>query len=551
MYKKINIGILIDSTSMPVWIERMVHKLNETNYAEVKLFIILDQNQIRSDLSKLTDLFKKLFFLIFSHLEKRIFKVTHNPFKKTDLKFFTNIPNLKIALNPDKIKQSNGKNSDKIEDYNLDLIINLCSNKSEFTIPKVPQYGMWEIIYSDHSRFISTPAGFWEVLKSEPQTGIMLNIKCEGNNETYNLYSSFSLTDPHSVSRNAANLYWKASIIVPRKIKELYDCGKDSFFEKLFLENQHPQIYSNKIYNIPSNFQMSLLIIIFLYKYVKNKLSDLLYNEQWELHYLINFENKLANNLNDLSKIIPPKDRFWADPDFVKKDGKYYLFFEEYIYKNKKAHISYIELEKNGQYSNSKIVIENKYHMSFPYLFNINENLYMIPETSENKTIELYKCLHFPDKWKLEKTLMENIIAVDTNLFYYNNKWWLFTNIKEIEGVSIYDELFLFYTDNFKSGHWVPHPMNPIISDVKSARPAGHIFIYNNNIYRPSQNCSKRYGYGLKLNEIVKLNENEYAETEILNIEPSWGKRYLGTHTLNYKNEFTIIDVLKKRRKIF
>ena len=175
----------------------------------------------------------------------------------------------------------------------------------------------------------------------------------------------------------------------------------------------------------------------------------------------------------------------------------------------------------------------------------------MIPETLENKTIELYKCTEFPYKWELEKVLMNNISAVDSNLFFYQNKWWLFTNIKECEGASIYDELFLFYADDFKSSEWIPHPHNPIISDVKSARPAGHIFKYNNNIYRPSQNCSKLYGHGMKINHIITINENEYKENIISDIEPNWGKGYIGTHTLNYKDDFIVVDVLQRRRRYF
>ena len=144
---------------------------------------------------------------------------------------------------------------------------------------------------------------------------------------------------------------------------------------------------------------------------------------------------------------------------------------------------------------------------------------------------------------------MENIDAVDTTLFYHNDKWWLFTNIIENQGSSNLDELFLFFSDDFITNSWVPHPRNPIISDVKKARSAGNIFVKNGRIIRPSQNSSLRYGYGIKLNEIKILNENEYEEIEIDSIEPNWDSKILGTHTINNSGNLSIIDGILKRRK--
>ena len=50
---------------------------------------------------------------------------------------------------------------------------------------------------------------------------------------------------------------------------------------------------------------------------------------------------------NSTYKIIPPKDRFWADPHVLFKDNKYYIFIEEYIFNKKKGHISVIQINKN------------------------------------------------------------------------------------------------------------------------------------------------------------------------------------------------------------
>ena len=90
----------------------------------------------------------------------------------------------------------------------------------------------------------------------------------------------------------------------------------------------------------------------------------------------------------------------------------------------------------------------------------------MIPETAKNNTIELYKCTEFPDKWEFVKTLKHNVYAVDTTILKKDNKYWMFCNIKEKNGASSFDELYLFYSESLISDRWIPHPQTPIVSDV-------------------------------------------------------------------------------------
>ena len=203
-------------------------------------------------------------------------------------------------------------------------------------------------------------------------------------------------------------------------------------------------------------------------------------------------------------------------------------------------------------------VIDKPYHLSYPFVFCHDNEYYMIPETASNRTIDLYKCVEFPGKWEFKKTLMNNVCAVDTTIFNEDGIWWLFVNIRENEGASSSDELFLFYSSDLFANYWMPHPRNPIVSDIKSARPAGKIFSYNGNIYRPSQNNIYRsgyggygYGYGIKINQIITLTKFEYKEICVSSIEPLWDKKIVAAHTLNSIQGLTIIDGLCKRAKYF
>jgi hypothetical protein len=233
----------------------------------------------------------------------------------------------------------------------------------------------------------------------------------------------------------------------------------------------------------------------------------------------------------------------------VYDSGRYFIFLEEFIYAKQKAHIAVLEINQNGKASRQKRIIETPYHLSYPFVFKWQGTYYLIPESSDNNTIEVYRCLDFPYRWEFHKVLMGNITAVDSTLFEYNGMWWLFTNVRENSGASKHDELFLYYADTPLSETWTAHPCNPIISDVRKARPAGRIFIYNDTIYRPSQDCSIEYGHGLVLNKILEMTETRYREQTVQHMTADWDKKITGIHTLSHAQNLTVIDAKRNRLK--
>ncbi len=248
-----------------------------------------------------------------------------------------------------------------------------------------------------------------------------------------------------------------------------------------------------------------------------------------------------------LRPLIPDKDRYWADPFIVEKDNRYYVFIEEKILATGLGRIVCLTLDEDGGLLSNQVILERPYHLSYPFIFEHQDEMYMLPETAANRTLELYRCLHFPDQWQFVKTLMTDICAVDATLLEYDKKWWLFANVKGGGGSSL-DALHLFYADSPLADRWVAHPLNPIIMDIGSARPAGRIFIQDERLIRPSQDSSRRYGFALKFNCIEKLNEEEYKETNVSSFFPKGGK-ILATHTFNQAGDLTVIDAVIRRIK--
>lgn len=272
---------------------------------------------------------------------------------------------------------------------------------------------------------------------------------------------------------------------------------------------------------------------------------------QWILLFEFKENSGPPYSLSTLRRIVPPRDRIWADPFVIYRNNRHYIFIEELLFKNKKGAISVIELTEDGKHSESQVVLEKNYHLSYPFLIEEGEGLYMIPETANRNTVELYKCVDFPMKWEFQENLLENLKTADTTLFRHEGKYWMFTNTKVREDSENWDILHLYYSDQLSKGEWKPHPCNPIVSNVESSRPAGNIFESKGRLFRPGQNCSKHYGYGITINEIIKLSTTEYEERVVQSIGPDWKEDLVSTHTLNFGGQLTIADALIRRIKWF
>ncbi|HET7003674.1 MAG TPA: hypothetical protein VFI33_20270, partial [Puia sp.] len=253
-------------------------------------------------------------------------------------------------------------------------------------------------------------------------------------------------------------------------------------------------------------------------------------------------------DINNFVKLIPPKKDFWADPFVIEFQNNYYIFFEEGKYPGYKGQLSVLKLNSDGTYDRPKVILEKPYHLSYPFIFENNGNYYMIPETSANKTVELYKCKKFPFEWEFSIYLMKDVILQDPTLFFYNDIWWLFVTTKSPKSSSSNDQLLIYYSQDLFFDDWTPHAGNPVITDVSNCRPAGKIFMEGNKIFRPAQNnASNQYGYSVKINEIELLTPTEFRERLIFEISPGEHKEFAAIHTLNFTKNMIVMDGIEAR----
>lgn len=269
----------------------------------------------------------------------------------------------------------------------------------------------------------------------------------------------------------------------------------------------------------------------------------LAHREQWFIALERTGQRGLAGAPRAPSPIYPPPDRFWADPFLAQHAGRTWLFVEELLFADDRGHIAAMEIDDMGRAGPSMRVLERPYHLSYPFVFEWDGMWWMLPETSHNRTVELYRCESFPDRWVLEKVLLHEVRAADSTLWQHEGRWWLFASMAA-PGASIHDELHLYHADS-PLGPWQAHPHNPVKSDARSSRPAGALFRAGEDLIRPAQDCGTAYGRAIALNRVETLTPDDYCETRVGGIAPGWQAGVARTHTLNQAGGWRVLDALR------
>lgn len=280
------------------------------------------------------------------------------------------------------------------------------------------------------------------------------------------------------------------------------------------------------------------------YKFQQKQQSQK-FDSHWYMRFgWLNEPLKNQDQLKTLFEIHSPRKFTFADCFYAQEGDRHFIFFEEVDDVHPVGFLSVVEVFKDGRYSEPQTILKLDSHLSYPCVFKIANNWYMIPETSAKKTIELWKCTEFPLQWEKHFNLLENIEAVDTTPFYYEGMWYLFTSTRR-NCKKFGDRLDLFYTEDILNPKWKEHPQNPVCKGHQQFRMAGKPFIYKGKLVRPSQDSLKRYGGHIELKEIIEISPTSYKEERLETILPSWNEKDDGCHTINAESNFVVLDAIR------
>ena len=220
--------------------------------------------------------------------------------------------------------------------------------------------------------------------------------------------------------------------------------------------------------------------------------------------------NKLQGWINPLLRaedVTDVRARFVADPFLVKEGETWNLFFEVYNNDTKQGDLAVATSKNTWIWDYEKVILDEAFHLSYPYVFQSDGNYYLIPESFEDNSIRLYKADPFPTHWSYVKTLVQGRDYVDNSIIYYGGKWWLFSS------VTSNDMLYLHYADSL-TGPWKEHPQSPIVrQDVHKARPSGRLLVYENKLYRFTMDVNPPVGtHQVMAYEITDMTTDSYSE---------------------------------------
>ena len=272
------------------------------------------------------------------------------------------------------------------------------------------------------------------------------------------------------------------------------------------------------------------------------KIINSLFIPEWCCAVRFNGKDILPNDTETPFTVIRDSYRYWtADPFLYKYGDKYYLFFEMYDRLKRKGLLGCREISDNG-YGKMRIIWEEPTHLSYPFIFSENGNIYIIPESGMSHELFRLRSVDFPYKWEKDKTICSQALADTTLLDYDGIRYYI---SEKVDGSYVFDRVDLFYEEN---GKFFECNENPVKSDVNTARCAGNIFNYNGRLIRPSQNCGKYYGEKLNFNEILSISKNSYNERFIKEISVSDIKlnvvnNFVGIHTYNKLDNIEVIDL--------
>ncbi|MDD5394564.1 MAG: hypothetical protein PHE17_16235 [Thiothrix sp.] len=435
-------------------------------------------------------------------------------------------------------------------DTSVDVALDLTGQAPLAEMLAWAKYGVWRHFYGNPAVLRDSQVGVREYIGKQPEIVCGLERVVSGSGMPEWLFYATTSTDRLSISRSMERTLWKMADFMPQRVQELMQLGESRFVRNAQVRATHfplAQAYAD----VPASVWMVLRVLgryplNFMIKLYKSMFRA----EQW---VLLLGERQCVSDASVLvhfRKLMPPRDRFWADPFVVEHANENYIFFEELVYARGVGHLSYIKLNPDGSHTEPVKVLERPYHLSYPFIFKHQGQYYMIPETAANHSIELYRCEEFPHRWVFEKILMGNVEAYDTTLFEHQGLWWMFTSMRHHEKCLPNEALYLFYADTPFTTQWQPHPQNPIVTQAANARPAGSIIEENGYLYRPAQNCAGAYGRGLNLNLIRQWDTTDYQEDIVGYCLPEGKHDMNGVHTFGVSSTVSVSDALYVHRRL-
>ena len=400
-----------------------------------------------------------------------------------------------------------------------------------------PARGPREVVYVRHGQLTEPAESALSRALCSGASSVQTDVLLHGAGGTSVVERTVSGVRPFSVTLSRDLLLWKLVAVVPRALERLPGL------------NQPVPAPAPDARALPSSTR--LLTGAFA-AWGRVLVSRLLFRRPWSIRMRLcgpepasGWSGTKDGHYTGECLVRWRRGHVYADPHLIEHEGRHHLFCEEVPLGAKRGVISHTELRLDGAPADPpEPILQQPYHLSYPFVFEREGEMFMIPETLATRRVELYRAHDFPLEWRSEAVLLHDVAAVDATIFCADDRLWLFAGISAPHASSC-DELHLFWA-SAPRGPWHSHPRNPIVSDVRCARPAGALQKWGSRLIRPAQDCSRRYGGSISFREIDVLSTTDYAEHEVDRLDPDDLGNARATHTYASDGRFEAVDLRRR-----
>ncbi len=272
-------------------------------------------------------------------------------------------------------------------------------------------------------------------------------------------------------------------------------------------------------------------------------LDKLFYSDKWNIGYVYQTATDFIQKKQLEPKVTWLKEDtvdYAADPFVLSHESEIYIYYEELKDVLSKGEIKKID---NFNFASKQIVngFEPKnIHLSYPYIFYHQKQVYCIPETSNAFQVALYQ-ININDLTNVKKIriLLTGERYVDSSIIWFNDKFWLFTSVSDKPNA-----FYIYYADSLQD-RFLPHALNPIQTSNKNFRNAGNLFMVDGKLFRPTQSMELRYGGAIVINQINELSETKFESTIAFELAAQLPYD-MGLHNISIIDGLIVVDGKRK-----
>jgi hypothetical protein len=435
----------------------------------------------------------------------------------------------------------------RLREQRLDVLLDLGFNGLWGDSSAAARFGIWTIRFGEDPQNAGDLPRLWEIV--DRSSFATATLEAQGPDGARRVLGRTTCsTHPYSLLRTRCVLTASAVNLTLGRLRSLRALGPGFLTRR----SHEPEGHEPSRSRPPGAFHLSGLLATCGFRVVRRLCEKVVRDDfYWSVAVAPRPpESGLEAAIRDAAfrELPQPADWFHADPFIFENRGQHFVFMEAFPYATRRGVIAVSRLESSGDLSPPETVLERPYHLSYPFVFSWHGQIFMVPETRGNRTIELYRCERFPDRWVLDTVLMDGVDSADATIFEFAGRLWMFVTLAT-RGMSPDTELHLFHAEDVR-GPWRSHPLNPVVSDVRRARPAGAIWEENGRLIRPGQDCSAGYASATSFQRITTLTTEDYAEEPFARLNASqlrWKRNAKRTHHWCMGSRFVAIDATVSR----